>query len=396
MKKILIFSNIPVTIKSFSLSFMKFLREKGYDVEAAAASGETAESVRQAGFRYHVIEVPRTIKPISDFKAFKSLLSLLRKRKFDLVHTQTSKAGFIGRLAAHKAHIPVVVHTAHDWPFHSLLSPLPRYFYLSLERIASRWCDAIIVDSKAVRKHGLQFKVALPKKIHQIYIGIDLDHFHPYTPDEKKNLRRDLGISTEKIVIGSIARLVPDKGIEAFIACAQRLKDEDNLLFILVGEGKLKKDFEKEVRRAGLAKRFIFTGYSNDVAPYLNIFDIFCLPTLREGFGVVFAEAQACGVPVVASNIPSLREVVKDGVTGFLVSCGDTTGFTKALKMLFNPELRKQMGFQGRRHVQENFAVEKVNEKTLNLYRQLWRTKNEKSFNKRKLLSGANHHETYF
>ena len=378
MKKILIFSNIPVTIKAFSLSYMKFLREKGYEVQAAAASGEVAESVRRAGFRYHDIEVPRTIKPIGDFRAFRSLVSLLRKEKFDVIHTQTSKAGFIGRLAGHVARVPFVVHTAHDWPFHPLLHPLLKYFYVVLERMASGWCDVIIVDSKTVEKYGLQSKVAPPEKIHQIYMGVDLNHFRPYTAPEKIKLRQSLGIDPEKIVIGSMARLVPDKGIETLIDCARRLKDQNNLLFILAGKGKLREHFEKEINRAGLAGKFIFTGYLEDVVPYLNVFDIFCLPTLREGFGVIFAEAQACGTPVVGSDIPVLKEVIRDGASGFLVPPYDTDGFIKALRKLFDPELRKRMGIEARRHIQENFSVEEINKKIFALYNRLWKAKDKK------------------
>ncbi|UCC96240.1 MAG: glycosyltransferase family 4 protein, partial [Candidatus Omnitrophota bacterium] len=104
--------------------------------------------------------------------------------------------------------------------------------------------------------------------------------------------------------------------------------------FMIGGDGELRKDFEHQVREAGMQEKIIFTGHLDDTTPYFNIFDIFCLPTLREGFGVVFAEAQACGVPVVASDIAALREVVCDGVTGKLVSVGDVDGFADALRSL--------------------------------------------------------------
>lgn len=375
MQKILFVATVPSTIKAFSLEFMKFLRNRGYDVSAATAEGSEADDIRKEGFRCHEVGFSREIAPRADLSAFRALKSIMSREKFDLVHTQTAKAGFIGRLAARKARIPLVVHTSHAWPFHPLSSLLKRRFYLALERMAASWCDAIIVDTEAVKRYGVSCAVCRSEKIHRIYMGIDTDRFFPYSAKKNEKMKRDLGISRDKTIIGTISRLVPDKGIETLLACARGLKDNKDIVFIIGGEGPLRERFEREVYTYGLQDKVIFTGNLEDVVPYLNVFDIFCLPTLREGFGVIFAEAQACGTPVVASLIPPLKKVVRDGLTGILVPPGDTKGFIRALKELLEIPVRERMGRCARKHVKDNFASGEVNEATLDLYRRLWGVK---------------------
>jgi len=375
MKKILLVSTIPLSLKVFSLGFMEFLRDKGFEVEAAGSPGEGSEYIRAQGFRYHEIPISRRINPGSDFKSLCLLEEVFEKGKFDIIHTQTSKAGFIGRLAGYRKKVPLVIHTAHNWACHDLLPAWQKNFYLMLEKKAAKWCDAIIVDTKAVRDYGLKLKIAASDKIHQIYMGIELDRFREYKPEDKMAQRQKYGINPNKIIVGTIARLVPDKGIETFLACAQQLRDNKNLVFMVGGDGELRNDFEKEVQKAGMKDRFIFTGHLDDVVPYLNMFDIFCLPTLREGFGVVFAEAQACGVPVVASDIGPLREVVIDGVSGRLVPVNNVKEFSNTLGSLLDPNLRNKYAQAARKHVQNNFDINKINEQILALYKQLWEQK---------------------
>lgn len=377
MKKILLAATVPLSLKAFSLglSFMEFLRERGYDVAAAAGPGSEAKSIRRAGFSFYEIPIPRKIRPFSDYVALRRLTDIICKERFDVVHTQTSKAGFIGRLAAHKTGVPLIIHTAHNWPFHPLL-PFPiKRFYLTLEKKAARWCDALIVDTNAVKNYGIELGVAPKEHIHRIYMGIDLKRFRQYSHEEKLEWRGKYGISPHKIVIGCIARLVADKGIETFLACARELKDNDNLIFILGGEGKLRKYFERRVEEYGMRDKVIFTGHLDDVVPYLNMFDIFCLPTLREGFGVIFAEAQSCGVPVVGSDIEPLKEVIVDGVTGKRVPANDVRGFVDALRMFFDPKVRQEFAQAARRHIEDNFALQDIYEQTLALYRTLWEQK---------------------
>ena len=375
MKKILILATIPLSLKAFSLDFMKYLRDKGYEVHAAAGEGSDSEIIKKEGFTYHEILISRNINPVLDFKAFKLLKNLMKEESFDLVHTQTSKAGFIGRFAAHSAGVPAIVHTAHNWSFHALLPSWQRKFYFFLEKKAAKWCDAIIVDTKAVREYGLKFGVVSPEKLYQVYMGINTDRFLPFDQERKNKTRQSMGIGLGKTVVGSIARLVPDKGVEMLIECAREMKDAKDVIFVLVGDGGLRASFENKVAEYGLSDKFIFTGHIDDVVPVLNTFDVFCLPTLREGFGVVFAEAQACGVPIVATRIPPLKEVVQDGVTGYLISPYSAESFADGIQKLFDEKRREEMSQEARRFVQDNFDIKNINEKTFAIYERLWKDK---------------------
>ncbi|MFH1798500.1 MAG: glycosyltransferase family 4 protein [Candidatus Omnitrophota bacterium] len=372
MRKILFITTIPLTIKAFFLDYMKFLRAKGYNVQAAGSEGEESEVIQNQGFCYHTVQMARNISPIRDYEAFIGLRSLMKKEKYDLVHTETSKAGLLGRLAARAAGVPAIVHTCGGWPFHDFLPRAVRFFYVMLERLAASKCDAIIAVSKKVEKEAFQFKIAPPEKIFQIYNGIDLKRFYPYDVNEREKLKETLGVPRGKIIIGCISRFVPDKGIEIFLSAARKLKDNDSLVFVLGGDGSLKREFERNVSEWGLKDKVIFTGHIEDTAQYLNTFDIFCLPTLREGFGVIFAEAQACAVSVIASDIAPLDEVVKNECTGVLVPAGDADKFAQAIERLLVPEVREKMGFLARKHVEEKFNARDINDKMFNLYSKLW------------------------
>ncbi|MFH1776603.1 MAG: glycosyltransferase family 4 protein [Candidatus Omnitrophota bacterium] len=372
LKKILFISTIPLSLKAFSLPFMVFLRNKGFKVEAASGAGQEVQDIEKAGFRFHEINIPRGINPINDFRAYRCYKKLLTGADFDLVHTQTSKAGFIARKAAFDAGVPVIVHNVGGWPFHPFLPALLRYFYLTLEKKAAHWADALILVSKAEMEYGLRFKAAPAGKMYQIYNGIDLQRFFPYEASRKRDLRAKYGIASEKIVVGCIARLVEDKGIETFLAAAKELKNDNRFIFILGGEGHLRGNFERFVFDNKMKGKVIFAGYLNDTASYLNMFDLFCLPTRREGFGAIFAEAQACGVPVIASDIPSLREVILDGVSGKLLPPDDVSGFANAMRFFNDGQIRQKFAEAGRRHVEDKFALTNIHEQLFALYSMLW------------------------
>lgn len=375
-KKILFFATIPASIKEFSLDYMKFLRDQGYVVEAAAGIAHQTEYVRSQGFVCYDFPIPRGIDPLGDWRAYRAIRKIIRNGKYDIIHTQTAKAGFLGRLAAWRENIPLVIHTAHAWPFHPLLTKLLKYYYLFLEKLAAKICDAIIVDSHEVRRYGLENHVTTAKKVYQIYMGIDCNRFRPCTIEEKLVIKKRLNVPEEKFVIGAISRLVEDKGIETLIEIAGQLKKRGrNFIILLLGEGNKRSLYENLVQSAGLQDNFRFIGYIDDVVPYHQIFDVFCLPTLREGFGVVFAEASACAVPVVSTNIAPLDEVVINGQTGFLAPPKDVRAFCDALQGLFDPAVARIMGEAGRLHVEQNFSIHSINQQTLTLYNKLWQTK---------------------
>ena len=349
---------------AFIVPLAQHLRKQGHQVVLACSDdpGEAGrsfvETLRRMGFEVLVLPLKRTITPWSDLRATVELYRHLRRRRFDVVHTQTAKAGVVGRIAACLARVPVIVYTAHAFPFHEYLSPWRIRLYALLERLASLLCDAIAVDSECVRSRGLAFHVAPPEKIRVIPMGIDTERFDPgkYRA-ERAAIRAELGLKPDATVIGAVARFVPDKGLDQLLHAVSLLATRfPDLQCLLAGDGPLREDLRSLSRTLGLEGRVLFAGYRTDIPRVLSAMDLYMLPTRREGFGVAFAEAMSMEVPVIASRIPPLDEIVADGHTGALADVGSPDAFARAAEpLLADPDLRRKMGQAARRRVLERF-----------------------------------------
>jgi glycosyltransferase involved in cell wall biosynthesis len=349
---------------AFILPLAQHLRKQGHHVVLACSDdpGEAGQSFvetfRRMGFEVLVTPIRRTIAPWSDLWATVELYRHLRRRRFDVVHTQTAKAGIVGRIAAFLARVPVIVYTAHAFPFHEYLGPWRIELYALVERLASRLCNMIVVDSESVKARGLAYRVAAPDYIRVIPMGIDTERFDPGKyRTEREAIRADLGLKPGATVIGAVARFVPDKGLDVLLqAVALLVKRFPNLQCLLVGDGPLREDLRKLSRTHALEGRVVFAGYRTDIPRTLAALDLYMLPTRREGFGVAFAEAMSMEVPVIASRIAPLDEIIADGRTGALAAVGDPEAFVRAAEpLLTDPDLRRRMGQAGRRHVIEQF-----------------------------------------
>jgi len=349
---------------TFIQPLAQHLRKQGHEVVLACSDdpGEAGKSfigtLRQMGFEVLVLPIKRTIAPWSDLRAVFQLYTILRRRRFDVVHVQTAKAGMIGRMAAWLANVPVVVYTAHAFPFHEYLSSWKVRLYAFLERTAAFLCHAITVDSEYVRSRGLAFKVASPDKIRVIPMGIDTERFDPGKHRSgRQAVRAELGVRPDATVIGTVARFVPDKGLDTLLqAVGLLVKRFPEVQCLLVGDGPLRDELRNLSRTLGLDRHVVFVGYRTDIPQLLSAMDLYMLPTRREGFGVAFAEAMSMEVPVIASRIRPLDEIIMDGRTGVLADVGDPNAFARAAEpLLADAELRRRMGQAGRRHVIERF-----------------------------------------
>ncbi len=376
--KVLHVCTISLTARTFIASLARYLDSRAFDVTIAcsddrkAESGSAMEEMRQAGFRMKDIPIARTIRPFADAWLTLKLYRFMRDEGFAIVHTQTSKAGFVGRCAAWLARVPVVIHTAHAFPFHPYLPPWVLRFYVTLERWAAGWGDMIMVDTEVVRTEGLRYRIAPTDKIVTVHMGIDLNRFSP----ERVNgatTRCQWGISPDEPVVGTVARLVPGKGLEVFLDAVARVAERHpRTRFLIVGGGPLQAALEQKAHDLGIANRVVFTGVRSDIPEHLAAMDLFVLPTLREGFGVVFAEAMAMGKVVVGSDIAPVREVVADGETGLLFPPDDTDGFAEAIVSLLADEPRRRaMGAAGRHRVEQCFDERKMFERIETEYRRL-------------------------
>jgi glycosyltransferase involved in cell wall biosynthesis len=349
---------------AFILPLAQHLRKQGHQVVLACSDdpGEAGQSfvepLRRMGFEVLVIPLKRTIAPWSDLRATVVLYRHLRRRRFDVVHVQTAKAGVIGRIAARLARVPVIVYTAHAFPFHEYLSPWRVRAYALLERIASRLCDATVVDSECVKARGLAYKVTAPDHIRVIPMGIDAERFDPDKYRAMQgSIRAELGLRPRATVIGAVARLVPDKGFDCLLETVALLaKRFPDVQCLIVGDGPLREDLRLLSKRLNVDDHIVFAGYRTDIPRVLAVMDIYMLPTRREGFGVAFAEAMSMEVPVIASRISPLDEIIVDGQTGVLAKVGNAEAFARAAAPLMaDPELRRWMGQAARRRIIERF-----------------------------------------
>jgi len=356
------------TESSVQMTFIQPLaqhfRKQGHEVVLACSDdpGEAGKSfvgtLRQMGFEVLVIRMRRVISPWRDLIAIVQLYKIFRRRRFDVVHMQTAKAGMIGRIAAWLARVPVIVYTAHAFSFHEYLSPWQARLYALLERFASHLCDVIAVDSESVRQRGLAYKVADPDRIRVIPMGIDTERFDPEKHRSNRAVvRAELGLRPDATIVGAVARFVPDKGLDTLLqAIGLLVKRFPEAQCLLVGDGPLRNELWNLSKALGVDRHVVFSGYRSDIPQLLSAMDLYMLPTRREGFGVAFAEAMSMEVPVIASRIAPLDEIIVDGRTGVLAAVDDPAAFAKAAEpLLADAEFRRRMGQAGRRHVVEQF-----------------------------------------
>ncbi len=320
--------------------------------------------------------VPQLVRPVhpwNDLIALRQLTRLFRQRKPGIVHTHSGKAGVLGRLAAAKANVPVIIHTIHGPSFGSFQGRLANWLFRSAERRAARVTTHFVTVADAMRDQYLAAGIGKPEQYTRIFSGFDLKPFLVATNDP--TLRARYGLKPDDLVIGKIARLFKLKGHDTLFAIAPQLIQAcPNLKFLLVGDGEWRGRLETMARQSGLQDRFIFTGLvaPDQIPSLLGIMDVLVHLSEREGLARALPQALAAGKPVVAFDCDGAREVCKDGETGFLIRPGHLNGLTERLVLLArNPTLRAELADRGRTFVQANFAVEQMVEQLRRLYLKL-------------------------
>ncbi|MFN8177970.1 MAG: glycosyltransferase family 4 protein [bacterium] len=337
------------------------------------SEGELHGEVRSRGIRHHLEpSLIRAVNPWKDLVALGRLWRFLRRTgPWDVVHTHSSKAGVLGRLAARLASVPHVVHTAHGWGFTPSQSRLVFWMYVQAERLCARLCDAIVVVTDEDRKDALARGIGRPEQYRLIRSGIRVEFFRDVTiPPEKA--RGLLGLPPDAFVIGSVGRLSAQKApldlIEAFAVVAEAQPDAR---LVFVGDGPLRSDVEKRLAALGLQERVTLAGIRRDVPRLLRAFDVFALASRWEGLPRVFPQAMAAGLPIVATRVAGAADAVRHGETGLLVEPGDAGAFAQALlAMAADPARARRMGEAGRASV-EQFSAPRMVEQLEALYSDL-------------------------
>lgn len=336
---------------------------KGHEVVllTGPSPGREGELLRHAGSgNFEVVVMPelvRELNPLKDMQAYRKLKRFFRERKFDVVHTHSSKAGIIGRAAAWNADVPVVVHTVHGQAFHRYEKPWKNALYIVAERFAAARCDRIYAVAQAMIDQCVDAKVAPREKYQVVYSGMEIGKFLNAVPEP--DLRHSLGIPDGVPVIATLARLFPMKGYEYVIPAAiQVAKANPNVHFLVIGDGPMYDALHAELEKEALADRFHFAGLiaPDQVYRYLALSDIMWHLSLREGLPRSVVQALACGKPAIGFRLDGTPEVVISGETGYCVKPEDVDAVAQhTLALLNDPAFAAKLGENGRRLVAEKF-----------------------------------------
>ncbi len=307
-------------------------------------------------------DLVRPVHPLKDLRALRELENLFRETRPDIVHTHSGKAGVLGRLAAARAGVPIIVHTIHGPSFGNFQGALSNLIFRAAERRAGRVTTHFVTVADAMTAQYLAAGIGRREQYTKIFSGFNLA---PYLAVHNNPvLRAKLGIAPEDIVIGKIARLFKLKGHDDLFRVAPDLvRRNPRIKFLLVGDGEWRTKFENKTRELGLEKHVIFTGLipPQHVAHYIGVMNALVHLSSREGLPRALPQALAAGKPVVAYDCDGAREVCLDQKTGFLLPAGDLNGLTERLTRLAgDAPLRERLGQFGREFVRENFPVERM------------------------------------
>jgi glycosyltransferase involved in cell wall biosynthesis len=320
-----------------------------------------------------VPELIRPVHPFKDFIALRKLEKILREQKPDLVHTHSGKAGILGRLAAKRAGVPIIIHHIHGPSFGKFQSAPANFIFTAAEKYAARATNHFFVSANAMTRIYLAAGIGKPSMFTRIFSGFNLEPFLEVKNDLA--LREKLKIPGDAFVIGKIARLFKLKGHDDLLrAFAKILPQIPHARLLFVGDGSLRTQLENRTREMNLSGKVIFAGLvpPNEVARYVGIMDCVTHLSSREALSRALPQALAAAKPIVAYDFDGADEICLENETGFLVRTGEIeTVVDKILLLAKNPELQKKFGARGQDFVRENFSVEKMVNDQYNLYLKL-------------------------
>ncbi|OGN02490.1 MAG: hypothetical protein A2655_02075 [Candidatus Yanofskybacteria bacterium RIFCSPHIGHO2_01_FULL_43_42] len=312
----------------------------------------------------------REISPLSDIRASFELRKASKKFKPDTLFLLSSKAGFIGSFVS-KCLIRnteyKILYRIGGWTFNDPWPKWKKLLWIIIERISAKWKDLIIVNNKHDFEQANKFKIRPKEKTVIIYNGLDV-YKTGILPKEdaqlklyEKAIQQSGRVFQDRIIIGTIANFYPTKGLGYLIETAEYFKNKDNIVFMVIGDGPERASLENLIKQKGLQKKIIFLGQIPDAHKLLSAFDIFVLPSIKEGFPWVVIEAMAAKLPVVATRVGAVPEIIEDGKNGFIVEPARPEQIASKIQDLLNDErLRQELGIQAHQTVLFKFSLDKM------------------------------------
>jgi glycosyltransferase involved in cell wall biosynthesis len=358
-----------------TLLTLKGLVRDRYEAELVCGPGSRLiKEARAIGIPVHVVpDLIRQIHPVRDCRALVVLNKLFRSREYDIVHTHSSKGGFLGRLAAWLAKVPVIVHTVHGVPC-EMNGDLKSRLYVGLERLVGAVTDRLICVGKELRREVANWRLVPDEKLVTIYSGIDFSSYVAQRP--ALAVKGALGLEQAWPIVGCIGRLSEQKAQHYLVEATGLLKDKyPKIKLLLVGEGGLRAILEKRIQVLGLATHVLLLGQRDDIADLLHIFDIYAMSSRWEGVGRALTEAMHCSLPIVATAVNGVRELIIHEETGLCVPPHDPPALAAAIdRLACDDQLARRLGSNAQRKARDLMDGEQMIIAIEELYGRLTRT----------------------
>lgn len=330
--------------------------------------------MRAAGVKVSVLQMKREISPISDIRALIGLYRRIRRTRPDIVHTHNSKAGFLGRLAARIAGVPVVIHTPHCFAFmNEGFGKFEKVLYLYLEKFAGLFTDRLITVSKSQEMDIVSRRLIRQEKVCLIENSVDVSRFIRNGKVDIQKKKKELGLDESSLILGTVGVLNESKGHKFLIEALSRvIKDGFDARLIIAGEGYLQEELEALSQKMGVSSRANLLGYRYDIPEILSVMDVFVFTSLWEGMPLALLEAMAQGLPVVSTDVHGAVDLIRNNETGILVKKKDAIGLAGAIEYIISHRKEaKAMGERAQRLIRERYSLDKHIKKLEGLYTEL-------------------------
>ena len=357
-------TTVDLSLRYLLLAQIDACVARGDEVLGISAPGPDVAFLEDRGLRHIALtDSTRAMNVVADLRAAGQLWRILRRERPDVLHTHNPKPGIYGRIVGRLSGVPRVVHTTHGLYATPEDHWSKRVAVYALEAIASRFSHVELVQNPEDLELMGRLHLVSRRKLRLLGNGVDLERFHPPTPEQRAEVRAELGFAADDVVVGLVARLVAEKGVPELIDAIERLGRPHRLLLVGPHDPEKADALPDEVLDRARGDGGVLTGHRTDSDRLYRAMDIFCLPSHREGFPRAAMEASATGVPVVATDIRGCRQVVEDGVTGLLVPVRDPVALAEAIGAA-----RREWGAAARLKAESDFDERRVVERVLAAY----------------------------
>jgi glycosyltransferase involved in cell wall biosynthesis len=332
-------------------------------------ASQPSEQFRQAIHRPQIQFLPIDFSKTLNFSLIPSLSEIIKKNEIEIVHGQGARAEFYARLANRFAGKSKYVSTV-AMPVEGFdVNPLKKKIYSFSDRFSESFVDRFLVVSDVLREKMIRGHGIPAEKVVRIYNGVEINYFSP-TKKNGEMIRKEFKVGKETLLIGSVGRLVWQKGFEHLVQAIPKVLNEfDGAKVLIVGEGPLRNELEALAERLKVKEHLVFAGFRTEIDEILSAIDILVIPSLLEGFPMITLEGMAMAKPIIATKIEGIREQIVDGNSGILVSPKDSDAISRAIVRLTKEiEFAKQLGLGARRRVEKEFSVEKMVAETERVY----------------------------